>query len=185
MISYFIYSYKHKPKIMKKLFLSLLTFLSLAMISCEKEADLLTEPRDQKEITDLVNRLFMYTDERNWQGIQNEVFTPSVFFDMESNGGGAPRTLSAGEITSMWDQGLRDIDEIHHQSGHYIITVNNNAADVYAYGVATHYRAAATRGNTRTFVGSYDIKTERTANGWRINYLKFNLKYLDGNLTLE
>jgi hypothetical protein len=85
----------------------------------------------------------------------------------------------------MWDQGLRDIDEIHHQSGHYIITVNNTAADVYAYGVATHYRAAATRGNTRTFVGSYDIKTERTANGWRINYLKFNLKYLDGNLTLE
>jgi hypothetical protein len=33
--------------------------------------------------------------------------------------------------------------------------------------------------------GSYDLKAQQTANGWRLIQFKYNLKYADGNLTLE
>ncbi len=153
-------------------------------MGCEKEADL-TEARDQKELTDLVNRLFMYTDNRNWEGLHNEVFSSTVLFDMESAGAGPARTMTAQEITAMWNQGFQGVDQVHHQAGHSIVTVNGNGADIYAYSVATHFRQAALNGNTRTIVGSYDLRAERTNRGWRLNQFKYNLKYMDGNLTLQ
>ena len=169
---------------MKRPLIALLAILGLGTSSCQKEADL-TEPRDQKELSDLTSRLFMYTDERNWQGHINENFTPNVLFDTQSAGGGPPQTITSREITNIWEQGLRGVDAIHHQAGHEIITVNGDQATIYAYSVATHYRAAATQGNTRTFVGSYDLRAERTTGGWRLNQFKYNLKYTDGNMTLE
>ncbi|GAB4031786.1 nuclear transport factor 2 family protein [Spirosoma gilvum] len=141
--------------------------------------------QDKFEITELVNRLFMYTDDRNWPGLQNDVFTTDVYLDMESNGGAPPGTVTAKSITEGWAQGFLGVDAVHHQAGHYLITLNGDQADVYGYAVATHYRTAAIHGKTRTFVGSYDIKAERTANGWRINHLKYNLKYADGNASLQ
>ena len=169
---------------MKYSLFMLLAVWSVLASGCRQEADL-TEPRDQKQITDLVNRLFMYTDDQNWLGLQAEVFTPNVRFDMSSAGAGPPRTITALELTRTWDQGFEGLDQVHHQAGHYLITVNGDQADVYAYSVATHYRAAATRGNTRTIVGSYDLIAERTTNGWRLSQFKYNLKYMDGNLTME
>jgi hypothetical protein len=171
---------------MRHLFFTILAVLAMSLSGCQDESEPdLTAARDQKELSDLTSRLFMYTDERNWQGHINENFTPTVLFDTESAGGGPPRTITSQEITSIWEEGLRGIDAIHHQAGHEIITVNGNQATIYAYSVATHYRAAATRGNTRTFVGSYDLRAERTARGWRLNQFKYNLRYMDGNLTLE
>ncbi|MVM37635.1 hypothetical protein GO730_08525 [Spirosoma sp. HMF3257] len=145
----------------------------------------MTEVRDKLDLTELVNRLFMYTDDRNWQGLINEIFTTDVYLDMESNGGAPPGMVTAQAITDGWHQGFQGVDAIHHQGGHYLITVNGDQADVYGYAVATHYRTAAIHGKTRTFVGSYDIKAERTGNGWRINHLKYNLKYADGNASLQ
>jgi hypothetical protein len=153
-------------------------------VSCREEADL-SEPRDQKELTDLVNRLFMYTDDRNWQGLQTEVFTPSLHFDMVSAGAGPARTVTSRDVTDMWSAGFQRVDAVHHQAGHYIITVNGNGAEIYAYSVATHYRQAATRGHTRTMVGSYDLGAQRTPGGWRLDSFRYNLKYMEGNLTLE
>ncbi|WP_338875182.1 nuclear transport factor 2 family protein [Spirosoma sp. SC4-14] len=141
--------------------------------------------RDKLALTELVNRLFMYTDDRNWPGLRNEVFTENVYLDMESNGGAPPGLVTAQSITDGWHKGFQGVDAIHHQGGHYLITVNGDQADVYGYAVATHYRTAALHGKTRTFVGSYDIKAERTPNGWRINQLKYNLKYADGNASLQ
>ena len=169
---------------MKNIISIFLFALSMIMMGCEKEADR-TESRDQKEITDLVNRLFMYTDDRNWQGLRNEVFSPTVYFDMVSAGAGPARTIPSEEITNIWNQGFQGVDAVHHQAGHYLITVNGNGADIYAYSVATHFRQAATKGKTRTMVGSYDLKAERTSSGWRLNQFKYNLKYMEGNLTLE
>ena len=143
------------------------------------------ELRDKLQLTELVNRLFMYTDARNWQGLIDEVFSPNVYLDMESNGGGPPATMTSQAIADGWNQGFQDLDSVHHQGGHYLITHNGNQADIYGYAVATHFKAAATQGKTRTFVGSYDLKAEWTEHGWRLNQLKYNLKVTEGNMTLE
>ena len=135
-------------------------------------------------LTELANKLFMYCDAFEWNKLMNEVFKEAVWFDMTSAGGEAKK-LSAQDICDLWKQGLSSLDAVHHQAGHYLIKVRENDADIYAYAVATHYKKAATKGNTRTFIGSYDLKAVKTENGWRLNQFKYNLKCMDGNVLLE
>jgi hypothetical protein len=136
------------------------------------------------ELAELANRLFMYTDARNWDGLQAEVFTPELWLDVESLGGGAPRTVAARELCEMWAQGFADVDAVHHQAGHYLIEVQGTEATIFAYSVASHYKASATQGFTRAFVGDYNLKATATPTGWRLTQFKYNLKFTEGNATL-
>lgn len=109
---------------------------------------------DKSELTELANKLFMYTDARQWQQLLDEVFTEKVWFDMSSAGGGAPAEMFAKDICQTWKEGLSSLDAVHHQAGHYLITVNGDEATIYGYSMATHYKKAAVKGHTRSFVGS-------------------------------
>lgn len=131
------------------------------------------------EVLTVVNKLFVYTDNRNWNGLQEEVFTAQVNFDM-----GQPSVLAATAITAMWDKGLKALEAIHHQTGNYTVTINGNQAEVNCYGTAWHYRQHPSGRNTRVFVGSYTLKLEKGTAGWRINTFIFHKKFIDGNLEL-
>ena len=138
-------------------------------------------PREQ--IVEVVNRLFVYTDYQEWQKIQDEVFTDNLFFDMSSLGGES-RQMTSKAVCDTWQQGFVGIDAINHLAGNYLVQINGNEADVFAYATATHYKEAATAGKTREFVGSYDLHLVQTENGWRIDRFKYTLKYASGNLDL-
>ena len=140
---------------------------------------------DKIELTELANKLYMYCDLQQWQKMQDEVFTEKINFDISNAGGGASSIMYAKDVCELWRQGFSGLDAVHHQAGHYLITVNKDNADIYAYAVATHFKRAAKKGNTRTFVGSYDLKATRTDHGWRLTQFKYNLKYLEGNATME
>lgn len=136
------------------------------------------------ELQELVNKLFMYTDAHDWERLQSEVFASDVWFDMSSAGGGEPRALKAQDICAMWARGFAGLDAVHHQAGHYLVELRGEEADIFAYAVALHYKAAAVQGKTRTFVGSYDLKAVRQPQGWRLVQFKYNLKFIDGNAEL-
>ena len=138
---------------------------------------------DHHRIGELVTRLFVYTDQRNWNGLLNEVFAPQVHFDMSAFGD-TPSLRPATAITEAWQSGFTGLDAVHHQAGNQLITLNGDAASVHADAIAMHYKAAATRGRTRTFVGSYTIGAVRTTAGWRIDRFAFHLKFMDGNVEL-
>ena len=140
---------------------------------------------DKIELTELANKLFMYTDARQWQLLLEEVFTNEIMFDVTSLGAAESLVLPAKEVCETWQKGLEGLDAIHHQAGHYLISIKGDKADIFGYGMATHYKKSAKKGNTRCFIGSYDLKAMRTQSGWRLNQFKFNLKCLDGNATLE
>ncbi len=139
----------------------------------------------REQIVEVVNKLFIYTDEQDWESLQAEVFTNEVLFDMVSVGAKTVETKTSEEITQMWDAGFDGLDAVHHQAGNYIVDIEGDNADVKAYAIASHYKKAATEGNIREFIGSYDIGLIRDSQGWRINEFKYNLKYLDGNLELK
>jgi len=143
------------------------------------------ELQDHQALTVLANKLFMYTDARQWNLLQQEVFEKDVWFDMSSAGGGAPTTLTAAAICAMWQQGFEGLDAVHHQAGHYLFTLHQGSADIYAYAVAYHYKKAATKGASRIFVGSYDLKAKETALGWRLTHFTYHLKFIDGNASLS
>jgi hypothetical protein len=140
------------------------------------------EIADKIELTELANKLFMYTDAQQWKRLLGEVFCHEVWFDM---GDGQAKNLHATEICEMWRQGFLDIDAVHHQAGHYLINIEQSNADIYGYAMATHYKKIATKGNTRMYTGSYDLKAIRSDKGWRLSQFKYNLKCIDGNASLE
>ncbi len=138
--------------------------------------------RDQ--LIEIANKLFIYTDEQDWEMLQKEVFDKEVNMDMSSLGGPVA-TMTALEICEMWKSGVEGIDSVNHLAGNCLVTVKEEKADVFAYATATHYKEAAQNGKTREFVGKYNLGMVKTKKGWRINNFVYTLKYMNGNLNLE
>src|SRR3954469_15278504 len=86
------------------------------------------EASDKIELTELTNKLFMYTDAQQWKRLLSEVFCHEVWFDMGDGG----KNLHATEICEMWRQGFLGLDAVHHQAGHYLINIEQSIADIYA-----------------------------------------------------
>lgn len=135
------------------------------------------------EITEIINKLFIYTDQQDWERLQQEVFSEDVMFDMSSMGGPKAET-AAKDICALWKKGFEGLDAINHLAGNYLVQINDHLATVFAYATATHYKASATKGTTREFVGTYNIRLLKHGYGWRIYEFKYDLKYQTGNLDL-
>jgi len=102
---------------------------------------------DRLDIIDVINRLFIATDARDWETVRH-CFTDPVTIDMSSVGAGAAREMKPAEIAGMWETGLSRLKGIHHQAGNYVVTMEGNGATVFCYGIALTTcptRAAATR----------------------------------------
>jgi hypothetical protein len=136
------------------------------------------------DVIDAVNRLFIATDRRDWEGVRH-AFADRVSFDMTSMAGGEPQTLAPADIAGAWESGLKPIQAIHHQSGNFRIEIAGDRAKAFCYGIAYHYRPTKSGRNTRVFVGSYDFGLLHGAGGWKIDSFKFDLKFIDGNPALE
>ncbi len=104
---------------------------------------------------------------------------------MTSLAGGEPQRLTPAQITDAWAAGLAPIEQVHHQAGNLQIVVAGDRATAFCYGVALHYRKTLSGNDVRRFVGSYDFGMEKAGGQWRISLFRFNLKFMDGNLTLE
>jgi hypothetical protein len=135
------------------------------------------------EIVEVINKLFIYTDMRDWEKLQMEVFSDDVFFDMSSLGGKKEET-SSKEICKIWANGFIGIDSVNHLAGNYLVKIEDNIATVFAYATATHYKESAEKGKTREFVGTYHISLMKHGIGWRIYQFKYDLKYVTGNIDL-
>lgn len=140
---------------------------------------------EREQVVEVLNRLYAHTDARQWDALIDEVFAPEVWMDMTSLGAAQAETLTSRQICEMWDEGFKDLDAVHHQAGNYVIGINGSSATAEAGAIATHYRKAATKGHTRTFVGSYDFKFEKQQGSWRLTSFVYHLKYSEGNMALD
>ena len=138
----------------------------------------------REQIIEVVNKLFVYTDEQDWYALKNEVFTEIVHFDMSSLGQEIVEK-PAQEICEDWKAGFAGLDAVNHLAGNHLVTIKENEAVVFAYATATHYKETAIEGKTREFVGTYNLVLEKGPEGWRINSFKYNLKYVTGNIDMK
>ena len=140
---------------------------------------------DERDVADVVVRLFVATDLRDWAGVE-ACLAERVTLDMTSLTGGEPLHRSGREVAAMWEEGLRPIDHVHHQVGNLRATVAGDEAKVSCYGIALHHRSTIDSDRkTRRFVGSYDVHLRREHARWRVDLFRFNLAFVDGNLELE
>ncbi len=128
---------------MKTFFLFLLILLTVAcshtqetsVTALEKQTNALVE---EKNVIKTVNRLFVSTDNRDWEGVK-ACFADEVVLDMTSVMGGEPNKLTPQQIADGWAQGLKGLKAIHHQAGNYDVSLKADEADVFCYGIAFHY----------------------------------------------
>ncbi|OGW40235.1 MAG: hypothetical protein A2010_19315 [Nitrospirae bacterium GWD2_57_9] len=144
----------------------------------------MNSPTDKDRVIDTVIRLFINTDNRDWKKVK-ALFTESVFFDMQSVSGARASILTPREIVDGWEKGLKPLKAIHHQAGNFQVEIEDNEATVFCYGIAWHYLPNPSGRNTRTFVGSYDMRLLNQFGEWKIDRFKYNLKFIDGNADLE
>jgi hypothetical protein len=139
----------------------------------------------REKVIEVCHLLFIHTDNYNWSALQSEVFTEEVQFDMSSMGGEV-KMMRASEICDAWAEGFADLDSVNHLSGNYIVTfLEDGSAQVFCYATATHFKEAATNGQTREYVGTYDLHLMHSEDMWRIDAFRYNLKYASGNLDLS
>ena len=139
---------------------------------------------EEKAVIRTVNRLFVSTDNRDWEGVK-ACFADEVVLDMTSVMGGEPNKLTPQQIADGWAQGLKGLKAIHHQTANYDVLLSTDKAEVFCYGIAFHYLPNVTGQHSRTFVGSYDFHLKKFNNEWKIDMFKYNLKFIDGNLDLH
>ena len=138
----------------------------------------------RQEVEDAVVRMFVATDERDWATLES-CFTDPFTLDMTSMVGGAPARMTPRQVAAAWAEGFKPLDHVHHQVGNFQTEAGPAQATVRCYGIALHYRAQATGGKSRRFVGTYEISLVRPEGRWQIRQLTFKLKFIDGNLELE
>jgi hypothetical protein len=139
----------------------------------------------QRELVEaVIHELFLATDRKDWAAVER-LFARQVRFDMSSAGGGPERTVTPDAIVAGWRTGLAAVEHVHHQTGNFVVHIDGDAARVFCYGIAYHYRSRRDGRNTRVFVGSYHFELGRLEDAWRIGAMRFNLKFIDGNHDLE
>ncbi len=138
---------------------------------------------DHRQIVHLINILFLSIDEKEW-GTAKDCFAPDVKFDISKISGHLEEILTPDKIIEQWKDDLKNIDAVHHQTGNYTVTLNGIRAEVACTGSSTQYRANREGGNTLTHYGSYHFHMIRGLEEWRIDKLKFQLKFYDGNKDL-
>jgi hypothetical protein len=133
---------------------------------------------DRNRIIDVVNDLFIAVDNRDWDAVRL-VLAPEVRFDMTSLTGGTPAVLPREQIIAGWEEGLRALRAIHHQTGNYRVDLNGDSARAFCYATAYHLLPEGAPSRVRLFVGSYDYELERHDGNWQITGFRFNCKFVD------
>ena len=156
--------------------------LIVLLTKCQTVKENTYNMNDTINIQESINKLFVNSDTRNWQGVENQ-FASKVLLDYKSMTGNPAVEISPSDITSSWKTVLPGFTETHHQIGNFIVKVDGDRAHVFCYGTATHYLENK-NGNVWTVVGSYDFDLKKVDSVWKITVMKFNYKYQEGNTQL-
>jgi hypothetical protein len=152
----------------------IITLIALSSITLKAQ--------EMNTINTRVTQLFVATDQRDWQQVE-DIFAAKVVIDYSSMNGNSAVELTPNQIITAWKSILPGFESTHHQLGNFITEVNGETATVFCYGTATHYLSDE-KGNIWTVVGSYNFVLKKLNDQWKITSMKFNYKYQDGNTSL-
>lgn len=147
----------------------------LILVLTQLKAQNMEQPKE------VILNLFKATDTQNWNTVEN-CFSNEVLLDYSSMGNPVSK-LTPNQITNSWKTILPGFVHTHHQIGNIQEVIYKDKSEVFAYGTATHYLEDE-NGSVWTVVGTYNFELIKESKQWKVNTMKFNLKYQDGNLSL-
>jgi hypothetical protein len=102
----------------------------------------------------------------------------ALLFDLTSLVGGDPVEVTPRAIVDAWQEGLEPVQAVRHQTGTFVISIDCGMATASCYGTATHFRPEQEQ-RVISFVGTSDFHLIRMADGWKIDSLKIDAKYVE------
>lgn len=135
---------------------------------------------DRLDILDLVNRLVLQLDARDWNALEN-IFTETVYNDRTSLTGGDPETLPRSEFIGGWRYLMAGLDTIHHLVTGHVIDLDGDQATCTANMQGTHVLSNPSGGHFWTVGGRHVYQVTRTPEGWRIAGIIFTIQWATGN----
>ena len=140
-----------------------------------------TETEDRLAILELIGRLALLLDARDWDTLEG-LFADPVYYDRTSLFGGEPQTLSPSELVEGYRQALGNLDAVHHLITCHVINLDGDQATCAANMQGTHVLANTSGGPIWTVGGRHDYQLKRTADGWKIAGLTFTIQWATGNM---
>lgn len=137
---------------------------------------------DEQQIRHLTNSLFAFTDLKDWSSATALFVEGPIEVDMSSLVGGSPVTMTAAELFAGFSVGLHAKKQSHHMATNYRITINGEAAELWAQGYAWNllqdYHGGSDLWETW---GNYRLTMRRGPDGWRMDGFRYYAKLNRGN----
>lgn len=168
---------------MKKIVQSIIILLFTTTIFSQNKIQMSSQSEASKQIEQTVKDLFRFTDEREWDKVEN-IFAPEVLLDYTSMAGGEPNRLSPQQITDSWKGILPGFDYTHHAVSSFQIDQEGKTAKVQHFGNAVHFLAGRSGEARWIVIGNYEHHLSLLDGRWRVDKMKFNLKEMSGNMDL-
>ena len=142
-----------------------------------------TATEDRLAILDLIARLALLVDARDWNALEG-LFTDPVYSDRTSLFGGEPQTNTPAELVGGLQYVLGKLDTTHHLITCQVIDLNGDEATSAANMQGTHVLANASGGSQWVVAGRHDYQLKRSTDGWRIAGMTFTLQWATGNMNV-
>src|SRR3954469_16850515 len=142
-----------------------------------------TETEDRLAILELVGRLALSLDGKDWDALER-LFPDPDRAARTSLCGAAPETYSPAELAVGLRQTMGNLDAMHHLITGHVISLDGDDATCAANMQGVHVFANASGGPMWTVGGRHDYQLKRTAVGWRIAGWTFTIQWATGNMNI-
>lgn len=150
-----------------------------AMATARKGSRTMNSTTDRDEIIDVVNRIGLMADRRDWQACRN-AFSERVKIDYTSLSGGQPATVNADDLVKGWETFFsKTFKATQHLIGTHAATVTGDTAICLSNFQAHHVYLDAQK-ETWTLGGFYEHGLVRTPQGWRVSRMKMTWTWEQG-----
>ena len=134
---------------------------------------------DMTEITNVVNRIAILTDLRDWEVVR-QCFTEQVTVYYTSLMGGQPESIAADALVQSWKSFFTStFKTTQHLLGTQSITVQGDTATCLSQFQARHIALDVSKG-VWMLGGHYSHDLANTAAGWRVRGIKLTWTWEEG-----
>jgi ketosteroid isomerase-like protein len=137
------------------------------------------KPMDGIEITNVVNRIAIMSDLRDWEAVR-DCFTEQVNVDYTSLAGGQPEAIAADALVERWKSVFETtFKTTQHLLGSHSITINGDIATCVSHFQAHHIPLDSTK-DPWTLGGYYSHELVRQNSQWLVSRMKMVWTWEDG-----
>lgn len=147
------------------------------------------EISDERQVLNAINNVGYYADQGDWDQVAAQFHPEGTVLDYTSYGNASAGTSAAlptllpSEIVGAWQTVLPGYDRTHHLMGTESVQISGDTATTTANIYATHILENEGE-DIWVFIGDYQHELARTDEGWKITFMRANLRAQLGNENL-